>query len=578
MTAAAVGALAMAAAAFAAVGDLTPQGCIDDNDDLAGPDACATSVDGLNGARALAISPDGAWLYAVSSGGVVVRFSRNATTGALTAVDCVDDDDTGPETCAQEVPGLGGAVGVALSPDGKSLYVAAANDDAIARFDRNTTTGALTPQGCIDDEDTGTDACTGTAGLENPRSLAVSPNGEAVYVTGFVDDTVVAFDRAPATGAITPVGCVDDDDTVTETCPQSTDGLDNASPVGVSPDGTSVYVGSAQDDAITRFSANPTSGALTPVDCIEDVSGGADDCTTLADDGFGSPGSLLVSPDGTDVYVGSFDDASIVRFSRDLGDGELTPQQCVGDDATGVCAIDPNGFADPRSLALSPDGRSLYAGGLADDAIANIRLDPATGAFTADPIVCVEDNDTGVDGCAQATDGLDQPRGVIVSPDGRSVYAAAETDDAVVIFRRENDTDGDGISDATDNCPAVANPGQEDTDGDGLGDACDSTPNGPPPPPPGSGDTTPPETTITAGPKRKTKSKSATFSFSASEAGSSFECQIDGAAFAACNSPRTVRVKRGRHTFSVRATDAGGNTDPTPATQSWKVKKKKKRR
>ena len=33
---------------------------------------------------------------------------------------------------------------------------------------------------------------------------------------------------------------------------------------------------------------------------------------------------------------------------------------------------------------------------------------------------------------------------------------------------------------------------------------------------------------------------------------------------------------KGTHTFQVRATDAAGNVDPTPATQSWKVKKKKK--
>src|SRR4029078_10053297 len=36
-----------------------------------------------------------------------------------------------------------------------------------------------------------------------------------------------------------------------------------------------------------------------------------------------------------------------------------------------------------------------------------------------------------------------------------------------------SDVDGDGVFDDADNCPQVANPGQEDTDADGLGGGCD---------------------------------------------------------------------------------------------------------
>jgi len=84
----------------------------------------------------------------------------------------------------------------------------------------------------------------------------------------------------------------------------------------------------------------------------------------------------------------------------------------------------------------------------------------------------------------------------------------------------------------------------------------------------------PGETTIAAEPRRATKSHRATFAFARSDAalGSTFQCQLDGGAFAPCSSPATYTVHGGRHTFAVRASSPHGVlVDPTPATASWTV-------
>jgi hypothetical protein len=93
-------------------------------------------------------------------------------------------------------------------------------------------------------------------------------------------------------------------------------------------------------------------------------------------------------------------------------------------------------------------------------------------------------------------------------------------------------------------------------------------------------DADPPETTITKQPKDKLKQgKSATYEFGADEPGSTFRCRIDGGASAPCVSPLVIRKpKKGGHSLEVTAIDAAGNADPTAATDTFKVKKKRKHR
>jgi hypothetical protein len=162
------------------------------------------------------------------------------------------------------------------------------------------------------------------------------------------------------------------------------------------------------------------------------------------------------------------------------------------------------------------------------------------------------------------------------------------------------DGDRDGLTNGAELYRTRTNPRKFDTDGDGFGDGAEviagsnplkaaSVPaprlRGPsgqsPPPAQGAleptpekppADTTPPQTTIDSGPSGPIGSTKASFGFSSSEAGSSFECALDAAVWSPCASPRTYgSLDLGAHSLSVRATDAAGNTDPSPATRDWTV-------
>ena len=87
----------------------------------------------------------------------------------------------------------------------------------------------------------------------------------------------------------------------------------------------------------------------------------------------------------------------------------------------------------------------------------------------------------------------------------------------------------------------------------------------------GGGGPVAPDTSIVSGPSGAVSSTSASFEFTAT-APSSFECRVDGGAWYACTSPEQLSgLSQGGHAFEVRATDAEGLTDPTPARRTWTV-------
>jgi hypothetical protein len=85
-------------------------------------------------------------------------------------------------------------------------------------------------------------------------------------------------------------------------------------------------------------------------------------------------------------------------------------------------------------------------------------------------------------------------------------------------------------------------------------------------------DTQAPDTALNGGPASPTTQTTASFTLSSPESGATFEASLDGAAFAAATSPLALSgLAAGAHTLHVRARDAAGNTDGSPATHSWTV-------
>src|SRR4051812_26992252 len=357
------------------------------------------------------------------------------------------------DTPAQVLPSPDPHVAYAITSS-SSCVGSGCPPDAISTLRRGAD-GRLSFDSCV--STTTTRGCSTPAHpdiLEGLGDAVVGPEGRDLYVVSYFGESVVHF-RLGTDGHTTYADCVGD---ASLGCTAMPDQEDLGQPVhlAISADGQDVYVLTSWGMVHLRRGAGGTlsvgdcSGWTTacmspPTDCVSRV-GLEPQC--MAALYYTRPMSVAVAPDGRDVYVGFGDDAepwgAIARYRRHA-DGSIAFVDCLGADVTG-CRHLPAGslaLAGPKSLAFSPDGSQLYVGGSTGDLSGGGGIQPGNDMVThlrrgADGELafaeCIGAPHSGCTPLAVGIRALARVTSVALSPDGQSLYAGAGADGALTHF------------------------------------------------------------------------------------------------------------------------------------------------
>lgn len=345
----------------------------------------------LRAPTSVAISPDGKFLYVSGyQSATHLVFRQDARSGNLEHVQTVADPVL-----------LRGATALRLSPDGELAAAAAFQSSAVVLYQRNPGSGKLTVL------DSKTDKDLQKRWLGFAVDALFSPDGRFVYVVNsmgaLVPFEITGEGRERRLSLKTPLVSRD---------------LANMRGLALHPSGETVVAASAEADTLVVLSRDKDSGELKVRQVLRDGEGSVE--------GLEGAFGVAVSPDGKFVYSvsGRFSgDTAIGTYRLQEPLGTLTPVQEIIRDAAGP--DDPlRNFEGGNEITVSPDGRNVYAVASRAGAVAAFSRDPGTGKVALLEVV----HDQGaVSGAA----------GVAVSPDGRFVYVASEFDDAISVFRRQ---------------------------------------------------------------------------------------------------------------------------------------------
>ncbi len=392
------------------------------------------------GSRAIVLSPDGRNVYVASSeSDAIAVFRRNPKRGTLKQskklAGCVAAQGAGG--CAPAI-GLDAPNSLAVSPDGLNVYATSRDSSTVTAFARIPKSGALVQVvgGCVSGPPI--PGCTVGRALLAPDVLVASPDGRNVYAGSFFGNEVAVFSRDPATGALSQAagttGCLAE--TTAEGCALGI-ALKSVEGMAISGDGASVYLASALSNALVALARDPSSGGLTQATdgsgCI--VEAALTGCTTGVQ--LAGANAVTVSPNDESVYVTSLFSNSVTSFTRTTGSTALTQKPgtagCLIFLRAAGCSFG-RALRSPEGIAVSPDGANVYAAAYTSDSIA--VLDRGKGGAVAQKpgrAGCVAPQ---APGCTRAR-ALQGVSSLAVSPDGRHLYATAAESDAIGIFRRK---------------------------------------------------------------------------------------------------------------------------------------------
>ncbi len=403
------------------------------------PTAGCTSAPGLESARAVTVSADGRNVY-VGGATSIATFQRNTKDGQLTQaagpLGCVSSAVSG---CGHAL-GLSGVSQIALTPDGRHLYAVSSIANSVTGFSRDPATGALTQlkgaAGCV--RPGGLGGCASGVGLLGATALAIAPDGRSLYVAGRDADAVASFSIDPTGGALLQLGgkqaCLRGGNDP-GTC-MSGRALAGVDALAIAPDGATLYAAAKDADAVAVLQRDATTGALTqqpgPTGCIR-LAGGLG-CTTGR--ALAQPSALAIAPGGRDVYVASASGNAVSILQRDPAGGLLSqPAGVAGCIGQGVadCASAPL-LTAPSALAIGGDGTSLTVATTGDGAILTLHRDVTTGVLAANaaPAGCI--STTAAAGCTPLAQ-LGATTSLAIGPGGDVLYAAANG--GLIAFARQ---------------------------------------------------------------------------------------------------------------------------------------------